>query len=304
MERDKRNPYLTDDDKPVLKSSVVAFVDILGYKSSTDNAHKEGKSQAFLNKLHQALLSGYQRLDECDENGEKIIPVDSEPLNRIFKKDIYKMSAFTDNIVIGYPIHKDAENELESIFSALAYFQLEMVNQGFFIRGAISIGDIYMDELTVFGHGLLESYNAETKDAINPRIILTKSAQDKVKDNIEKLHTDEDADGRKAFNPKKSSHWQDLYKDKDGRFFLNYLDTIRIGEDNEYFIALLEDHKRIMEEKLQEHRDDSFFPKYVWSANYHNYFCDQFSEFVEHKIDLSLFETYQFSRIYEYPNQE
>lgn len=290
---DERNPYRTDDGQPKLKSSVVAFVDILGYKDLTRKAHEDGKSSELLIRLHQTLLNAYHHLDECHEDGEKIFQIDIPPFN----KDNYKISTFTDNIVIGYPIRKDAEMELWSIFSKLACFQLEMANQGFFIRGAITIGDVYIDELTVFGEGLINSYAGEAKDAINPRIILTKSAQDKVIKSVEKHYLD----GPEASYSFESSHMRDLYKDEDGRFFLNYLSSITIGDYNDQFIELLEMHKIIVKEKFAEYRNQPCFTKYVWSANYHNFFCDQYSEFDECKIDLSELQMQQFSRIYEYP---
>ncbi|MGZ5615691.1 MAG: hypothetical protein ACXWE2_13635, partial [Methylobacter sp.] len=191
-------------------------------------------------------------------------------------------------------------NELWSIFSKLAYFQLEMANEGFFIQGSITIGDIYIDELTVFGEGLIDSYEGEMKDAVYPRIILTKSAQSEVIRNVEKHHLN----GREVVsNQPESSHCEHLYEDEKGQFFLNYLSSITIGDYIDEYIELLEKHKTIVEEKLREHQYQPCFTKYVWSANYHNFFCDQNSEFYEYKIDLSQLQMHQFSRIYEYPTQ-
>lgn len=74
--------------------------------------------------------------------------------------------------MIGYPIHTDGEIELGNAFSDLSYFQMIMSMEGFFIRGGIAIGDLYMDEITVFGSGLMEAYQAETTLARDPRIVL------------------------------------------------------------------------------------------------------------------------------------
>ena len=56
------------------------------------------------------------------------------------------MRAFTDNIVIGYPIRGrgDAESELVTIFRNLSYFQMKLTMDGFFVRGAIAVGELYM----------------------------------------------------------------------------------------------------------------------------------------------------------------
>ncbi len=274
---DVRNPYITVDGQPELKASVVAFVDILGYQELIRDAHRNGTAQLLLTRLHQGLAEASRHLYELDENGKPFFPPDDWPY-----KDRFKIRTFTDNIVIGYPIFDDAESELAAIFSKLADFQLVMVNRGFFIRGAIAIGDLYIDDLTVFGQGLLDAYDGESKQARDPRVVLTKSAEEAVM-----KHLDYYA------NPSHSPQARDLFKDADGQFFLNYLDSILIAEvEHGPYFDILENHKYAVEAKLQEHRDQpTYWAKYAWSANYHNFFCDQYSYFTnEHKIDLSQFQ--------------
>lgn len=274
---DERNPYLTDRGQPELKRSLVAFVDILGYRTLINDAQANGTSQSLLIRLHEALSKASRYLNELDEKGEPYL-TPSLQLN----KDRYKIRTFTDNIVIGYPIHDDAESEFGSMSSNLAFFQLEMSNRGFFVRGAITIGDLYIDDLVVFGKGLLDSYEGESKHARDPRVILTKSAKEAIMQHVGYYS-----------NPSHSPQASELYKDADGQFFLNYLDSIMIAEDEHGpFFDMLEKHKAAVEEKLNSHRDQpAYWAKYAWSANYHNFFCDQYSHFTdEHKIDLTEFE--------------
>jgi hypothetical protein len=106
---------------------VVAFVDILGYREMAIKATRDKREHEVLSQLHAALDAGRKWLDPDAELPQ-------------LPKDIYVIRAFTDNIVIGWPIDDDAESELGSAFSSLSWFQLEMVNAGFFVRGAISIG--------------------------------------------------------------------------------------------------------------------------------------------------------------------
>jgi hypothetical protein len=274
---DDRNPYVTDHGQPELKASVVAFVDILGYQALIREAHRNGTAQSLLTRLHKALSAASHHLKELDEDGSPLLPPDLCPM-----KDIYKMRTFTDNIVIGYPIGDDAEMELGAIFSQLSFFQLEMVNHGFFIRGAIAIADLYIDDMTVFGQGLLDAYDGESKDARDPRIVLTKSAQDAVLQHV-----------RYYSNPSHSPQARELYKDADGQFFLNYLESILIAEEEHGpFFNILANHKSAVEAKLTEYRDQPvYWAKYAWSASYHNFFCDQYRYFSsEHKIDVSQFQ--------------
>lgn len=274
---DDRNPYITDNGQPELKDSVVAFVDILGYQALIRGAHKNGTAQALLTRLHEALAAASRHLNELDEDGNPLLPPNLWP-----RKDLYKIRTFTDNIVIGYPIRDDAEMELGAIFSQLAFFQLEMVNRGFFVRGAIAIGDLYIDDMTVFGQGLLDAYDGESKDARDPRIVLSPSAQEAVLQHVNYYS-----------NPSHSPQARDLYKDADGQFFLNYLDSVLIAEDEHGpFFDILANHKSAVETKLAEYRrEPAYWAKYAWSAGYHNFFCDQYRYFSdEHKIDVSQFQ--------------
>ena len=132
---------MSPSESPTLKDSVVAFIDILGYRELVKEAEAENKGQEFLSSLYSVLDKGKKWL-----SGESVII-------KIGKRDTYAISTFTDNIVIGYPIRSDAETEFGSIFFKLCYLQLEMVLAGFFIRGAISIGKLYLDDLVVSGGG-------------------------------------------------------------------------------------------------------------------------------------------------------
>jgi len=273
---DDRNPYLDDDGKPILRRSVVAFIDVLGYEDMVLESETSGHPHDFLVHLRDSLSNAINYLDETIEENKIIL----HP--KLFKKDLYRIRIFTDNIVIGYPVHDDAEAELGRIFSLLAFFQLEMVMQGFFLRGAISVSDLFMDDIVVFGNGLIEAYRGERDNARDPRIILTNSATEAVKQHLTYYA-----------NPSHSPQARDLFIDADGQYFLNYLETILIAEDEQGpFYEELNKHKLAVEACLEKYRNrPPIWSKYAWVANYHNYFCGQshfFSE--EHMVDLSKYQ--------------
>ena len=165
---ESRNPYVGPNGEPTLKYSVVSFIDILGYTDLVNSAGTRQESQSLLIRLHRALQASREHVDPKRSD---------DTLTKLSKKDLSAFSAFTDNIVIGHPIHDDGEIELGRIFNDLSYFQMLMAMEGFFVRGAIAIGDLYMDDITVFGPGLIEAYEAETTLARDPRIVLGPSAQ-------------------------------------------------------------------------------------------------------------------------------
>ena len=150
-----QNPYKQDDLPPELTQSVCAFVDILGYQSLIDDAQGSIEQHNLLIKLHKALSFSRKWLDDGFA---------SPRLQQVGDKDDFFLKGFTDNVVIGWPVTDggDGTMEMEQALVRLAYFQLDMVNAGFFVRGAISVGSLYLDETMVFGEALSEAYKDGT----------------------------------------------------------------------------------------------------------------------------------------------
>lgn len=251
-----RNPYRREDGVPLLRKSVVAFIDILGYTDLVYRASKQNQSQQLLLTLHSALQKARKHVDP-----EQM----TDFVRTVGKEDFFAFRAFTDNIVLGHPVLDDAESELGHVFFQLSYFQMIMTMEGFFVRGGIGIGDLYMDDITVFGNGLIDAHDAENTLARNPRIVLAPSAHQAVDQHLKYYATSDYAPQSNA-----------LLKDADGQYFLDYMTTL-IREDGGIFKNELERHKERIEEKLAKHRSSPpIWSKYLWSATYHNYFCDCF----------------------------
>jgi len=268
-----RNPYHIEDQAPTLRLSVFVLMDILGYSEMIGRSQEAGKQQEMLRKLHQVLTKGRDWLE-----GKELFLSSEKSL----KKDDFALKAFTDNIVIGWPVLDDAESEFGSAFFKLAYFQFQMVLEGFFVRGALSVGEAYVDEITVFGSALVEAYAGEAELARDPRIILTSSAVKTAKKHLKYYK-----------NPRTAPHVRDVLRDSDGQWFINYLDCILIAEDEQGpFYEDFTKHKTIVENKLAEYKSNpGIWSKYAWVAGYHNYFCDLHSRYFndEHRINVELF---------------
>jgi|GEM_PF-2158826 len=265
------NPYHIDDQEPTLRQSVYVYMDILGYKDMVRRLMTLEEQEKMLRKLHRALE--YARRTYLEQRPEDDLFV------KLNDKQGYALNAFTDHIVLSWPICKDPKWEFEGAFRCLKHFQLQMVIEGFFIRGAISFGNVYVDEITVFGSPVLEAYEGESSLARDPRIILTQSA-------INEVLEHRDHWGNKMYT-------EDILRDSEGQFFLNYLDSVMIAKDE--YGPIYEDvlkHKAIVEKNLDEYKGNpSVWSKYAWVAGYHNDFCDQHpDEFTdEHKINMELF---------------
>jgi hypothetical protein len=128
-------------------------------------AYVKGTAKTLLDRFSEAIESAYRGLQDNFESSNYQKPCKS-----------WDFKAFTDNVVIGFPIADDGEHEMLRIFELLAIFQLMMIQKGFFVRGGVAVGEHYMDSNIVFGDALIEAHEVEVKLARDPRIVLGRTA--------------------------------------------------------------------------------------------------------------------------------
>lgn len=135
--------------------SIFAFLDLLGVKESIKTDDGE-----FLNKLgtiYDSALRIYKSVCE-----------------RQFRDNI-RAKIFSDNIVFECEIvDGDGFDEFKQIAFISAIFQEELLRNNLLLRGAITIGDAFLDDVLVFGKALSEAYILESKYALYPRVIISK----------------------------------------------------------------------------------------------------------------------------------
>jgi hypothetical protein len=265
-----RNPYIVSGQEPTLHNSVFVFMDILGYSDLMVQAQKNGTQESTLRDLHAALFASRRQLEDDGLPPE---------LRNFGEKDFYALKAFTDNIVIGWPVHSDAETEFGSAFMRLAMFQFNMAIKGYFVRGAMAVAPAYIDEIAVFGDALTQAYLGESKQARDPRIILVDSAVAAAKQHLNYYHP-----------PAHAPHVRDILQDSDGQWFLNYLESVLIAEDEHgpFYTEFLQ-HKAAVELKLAAHKSNPpVWAKYAWVASYHNYFCDLHARHFGEELESTL----------------
>jgi hypothetical protein len=215
-------------------------------------AYASGEAITLLRALRTAL----------DEAGGHLVQTwhGADPL------DLWKAKAFTDNVVLGLPIFGDAESDLGLVFSMVGLYQLTMVKHGFFMRGAVAVGELYIDDDIVFGDALIEAYETEAQIARDPRVVLTPSAVTLVKKHIGYYGALE-----------KSPQYEELLVDEDGQVFLHYLGAAFDEDDHSPDVAALTSHRRNVEFQLQCFScRPVIWSKYAWVARYHNWICDEF----------------------------
>jgi hypothetical protein len=233
--------------------SVVAFLDILGFSSAIAEARDQSSEDQLLGKLQDAIREARPYLSDRLNGLDNI-------------KGVWESRFFTDNLVLGIPVFEDAEMELGSSFLMAGLYQFVLAQHGFFVRGAISVGPLFIDENVVFGSGLLEAHEIGVTSARDPRIVLAPSALKRVQRHLCYY-------GRLDESP------QDYYllEDVDNQVFVNYLAIpfIEDGPSAEYWTAL-ENHKRRIEDNLTKYQQQPrIWSKYAWVAGYHNFTCEK-----------------------------
>lgn len=251
-----------------------ALVDILGYSELINDCKGD------YNSLNNTLM----RLKET------LVPYQLW-LSDYNACDGSKVTVFSDSIFINVPLRHDfstqsIDGRMEIIFTIekIALYQLDLAIKGHFVRGCATINYSYFDDSIAFGPGLLEVAECEKKKAKCPRICLTNKIMGKI----------HDYNNNNNNNKEMVSAWKRLSNlicvDENGKYFINYLfrafGVITIPRPpiknvpNQPSINYLKAHKNQIEINLKKSYDKKITPKYIWLAEYHNFFCkEHFSDF-------------------------
>ncbi|HEY8036876.1 MAG TPA: hypothetical protein VIF37_14945 [Methylobacter sp.] len=113
---DKLNPYVNEEGQGELRNSVVAFIDILGFKEHVRDAKNNGTSQELLAKFQDAIKTALFYLK--DHFSEDFYNLSNGSSNI---KDSHKFRVFTDCILIGCPI-RDTGHPITFIKGSYEFF--------------------------------------------------------------------------------------------------------------------------------------------------------------------------------------
>lgn len=247
------NPFHTESGKPWLAKSWVAFLDILGFADEVREGSKNGTQRNLLDKLMAALSEAKELLNADKERAARFGATHAS----------YGIKFFTDNIVLGIPVFDDGESEFGQIVQITGLYQFTLIKHGFFTRGGISFGELYMDEDLVFGDGILEAYEAESKLARDPRIVFAKSGRELMLSHLAYYS-----------RVRETPHNHSILFDSDSQLFINYLvipteDMEALHQD---YLDVLRHHRDLITMRLQKYSENpQIRPKYEWAGIYHNH---------------------------------
>jgi len=133
------------------ENRLVAFFDILGWKNEVAAAGDDPR--------HIARLAAAVRM--FNANAASVGDAGA------------RLTTFSDNVVFSKPF---AQGDESWLLQALATTQLGLAVQGFWMRGAVTVGPLHHDEHIVFGPALNRAHHLESKLARYPRVLLDQPA--------------------------------------------------------------------------------------------------------------------------------
>lgn len=156
-------------------------------------------------------LLGAKNLISRDENDDRL-----NEIRNIYKswKEIkgtsyfspLKVKFFSDNVVIAIRVGDTNGNisAADCLLEFTAYMADHMLSCNYKPRGGICKGSIYMDDVFVWGKGLVDAYIMESKKAKFPRIIISSEVLNETSDHLKRIMIQKDADGEFILNYLKS----------------------------------------------------------------------------------------------------
>jgi hypothetical protein len=216
----------------IYEDRVVAFIDILGFRSHIEKSEKDENEFAKIFLATHFMKSEETRKINNDNNYRKA-------------------TSFSDNIVISYPLDYNMDIVIDII-----ELQILLTNHGFLLRGGIACGKLYHDESVVFGKAMIDAYELESNIAKYPRIVLSENYYDLLcnyKSNSNLMNTY-------------------LIKDIDGFHYLNFLHLNNKHNQNERqdIIASIVKMERQIDDTLANNKKADIRAKMYWLKNYIN----------------------------------
>jgi len=224
--RSSSSPFLTGSGRPLLVRCAVLFVDLLGVREMNMSQRAAGNLVA----LHNAV--GVMHRDFFGTSSR------------------YRSAFFSDTLVLAAPIVRETDDatEVRALVQHSRWLQNDLVAEGFFVRGGLSLGSLHVGDQLLFGPALVEAYDLESRAAVHPRIVLSRAA---------------------AESQRGTAGGSMLLGDDDGQTFVDYLGTAANSPHDP--IPVLRGHRDIVAERLRASRRHKHrWEKYRWLADYHN----------------------------------
>lgn len=224
---------------------IVAYIDLLGMT----NRIKKEKDDLTLNILHNLYTFSEHLTKKIDLDGQKDI----------------QFKIFSDNIIVAKKLAVEPEQrarDIENLLLCVRGIQMDAASDsvGWLLRGGITVGKFFIDDVMVWGEALLRAYALEDKLANYPRIVL------------------DDCVVRECMEREELLPY--CVEDFDGVYFLNYLHNCHFSGER------LKNGFEKMKKEIEDKVDDKTRQKMIWHKNFINAELDRKDEKQDRKYRL------------------
>ncbi len=255
------------------KLSIISLLDILGFKNIVKSNDP--------NKISR-ILKHFKYFSRTDRDISKAYQQSFVNFSDLSVRATNILSKLNKEIQIGLVSFELID---------LLHIQLNLINQGIFIRGAITIDEIYLSSSLAFGPGLVTVYELESVMAKYPRIILDKDLLKSFK-SVPLLKSSEHSAKDEVEFIKKF-----IKKDADGIWFIDYLKGAESELDDIYqYLDFLKKHKKLIIQNYKKaEKNKSTKRKFIWLKIYHNKYIKNIGSqyFKNHGLKISDYIIYK-----------
>ena len=255
---------------PQYEESLVAFIDILGFSSRVKQSLENPDSFA---KIDYALeVFNKLRLKQTWKENNILIEVEEDAqrrtINDYYIDNMARCFCFSDSIIITVKADEHTEERCSALIAMLSKFGANLLAKGILIRGALSIGKMYIDKnpqsMKAFGPAVIDAYKIEEEQANYPRMILSQHLIDKLAYPI---------NSKKQRQP----YHQYIERFEDGLVGFSQLTFFQVMQNAEQvlpkkkFIEMYDQVKKVIIDGLDESMCNvRVFEKYRWLKNEFN----------------------------------
>lgn len=162
--------------------SFVAFIDILGFGQMVErDCFSAQPGELHLPSLRTALTQA--------QDGIKNV----------------RITQFSDSIILAAPFSKE-EDDFCKFIDTVASLQASLFSSGILVRGGVSHGQHFHDEVLLFSQALIEAYHLESSLARDPRILISSET-------LSLLYP-------------KINYPKQIICDRDGHYFIDYMELL------------------------------------------------------------------------------
>lgn len=239
------------------EESIVTFIDVLGFREMLEERSASDIREA---------LSFLRRSTKPNDQFARPGSTGKRLVSEAFSDNI------SDAIVRARPI--DTQHPDGALFyelTDLIHAQVRLIEVGLFVRGAVTLGEIYLGtsgDGPFFGPAVARAYELESQVAVHPRIILDDSL-------LRAFQNDERLRSSYSNYEDEAKHVEDLLRrDSDGTVFIDYLKAARseIDPPEANYLSFIQRHAELVVNRRKSANSERVKTKFDWLRQYHNSF--------------------------------